>query len=88
MQSDPIQERHASWSQWADFLRRWGLKDFTVWLLEAGGPLNALGAQAIYFGGPLFLPKMPGSQMDSLARLLEDGEETRRFTAFLREGLS
>jgi hypothetical protein len=33
-----------------DSLRRLGLTDLAVWFLEAAGPLNVLGAQALYIG--------------------------------------
>lgn len=85
MQTDSLPEAHSSWPGWAEFLRRYKLDDLTAWLLEAAGPLTVVGAQALYAGGPLFRPALTDSQRDSLARLLEDRNETHAFVRFLRE---
>jgi len=85
MQTDSAPEQHMHWSEWADFLRHRGLENLAAWLLEAAGPLTALGAQALYFGLPFLRPAVPGNQVEALAHLLEDGDEARQFAAFLRE---
>jgi hypothetical protein len=61
------------------------MDDLTAWLLEAAGPLTVIGAQLLYAGGALFRPALSETQCDSLARLLEDREETHAFVRFLRE---
>ena len=53
-------------------------------LLEATGPLNLLGAQAVYLGQPLFNLILPDGHSEALANVLENPEETRAFTEFLR----
>ena len=53
--------------------------------LEAIGPLNLLGAQIIYVGQPLLDLVLPESHLNALADLLENPEETRAFTKFLRQ---
>jgi hypothetical protein len=71
------------WSQWADFLRKWGLDGLAAWLLEAGAPLAPVGAQLLYAGQPLFGVSVRGG-LGALALTLEDGSETEGFVAFLR----
>lgn len=73
------------WQVWADKLHRWGLKDWTAAFLEAAGPLNLLGAQAIYLGQPLLDRTLPEGHLEALASLLEDTEQAHTFAAFLRE---
>jgi len=85
MQIDITSESRASWSKWATFLRRHGLENLAVWALEASGPLATLGAQVLYLGGPLLQPALSTRQIDSLAGLLENQDETRAFIAFLQE---
>lgn len=71
------------WQRWAESLRRYQLHDLVASFLEAGSPLALLGAQAIYFGGGF----VKNDQLDALASLLEDENETKAFAAFLsREG--
>ncbi len=67
------------WPRWAAFLKRYHLDHFTAWVLEAGGPLALLGAQALYFGRSF----LGHQQVDLLARALEDETEVRAFAAFL-----
>ncbi|MBA4379827.1 MAG: hypothetical protein C0393_03945 [Anaerolinea sp.] len=85
MQRENSPDLRASWPVWADFLRRRGLENLAAWALEAAGPLTLLGAQALYIGGPLLRPAFSNAKLNALAHLLEDGEETRAFAAFLRE---
>jgi len=85
MQTENLSDLRASWPSWADFLRRLGLENLAAWALEAGGPLTALGAQALYIGEPLLRPAFSNAQVDALAHLLEDDKEMRAFVSFLRE---
>ncbi len=66
------------WPRWAESLRRYKLDALVVSLLEAGGPLNLLGAQALYLGTPFL-----GEGADALARTLESVDETRAFASYL-----
>jgi len=70
----------SEWSKWAESLRRLKLDGFAAWLLEAGGPLTILGAQAVYLGQPF----LGGKKLDSLAHMLEEDEETQAFARYLR----
>ena len=66
-------------------MRRYQLHDLVASFLEAGSPLALLGAQAIYFSGGF----VKNEQLNALATLLEDDNETRAFAAFLnRNGAS
>ncbi|MFH1635279.1 MAG: hypothetical protein ABIG63_14905 [Chloroflexota bacterium] len=73
------------WQVWADLLCRWGVQDIVAALLEATGPLNLLGAQAVYLGQPLLNQILPAGHLDALANLLEDPEEIQAFSSFLRQ---
>ncbi len=86
MQTNSLFDSRASWPQWADYLHRHGLEHLAAWVLEAAGPLTALGAQLLYIGGPLLRPAISDHQIDSLAKLLENDGEVRAFSTYLREG--
>ncbi len=66
------------WPHWAESLRRYKLDALAASLLEAGGPLNLLGAQALYFGGPFL-----GESANALARTLESADEAHAFASYL-----
>jgi hypothetical protein len=65
-------------------LRRLKLDVIAAWLLEAGGPFTVLGAQAVYLSQPF----MGGKNLDSLAQMLEEEEETQAFARYLRGEIS
>jgi hypothetical protein len=88
MQMDSVPEARSHWPGWADFLRHHGLENLVAWALEAAGPLTVLGAQVLYFGGPLLRPAWSDMQRNALADLLEDRDEALAFSAFLREEIS
>ena len=69
------------WHSWSETLRRFKLDGLVSWLLEAGSPLNLLGAQALYISQPF----VGGKQVASIAQMLEDEDETQAFLHFLRE---
>jgi len=71
---------HADWSKWAEFLQKYKLDGLASWLLEAGAPVNLMGAQVLYFGQPF----VGGKQISSLAQMLEDENESLAFARFLR----
>jgi hypothetical protein len=81
-----MQTDRSLWHNWARFLQRWGLDGITAFLMEAGGPLSVLAAQAIYMGQPFLRQSMPEGHLHALAELFEDQEEGHMFAAFLREG--
>jgi hypothetical protein len=70
----------SEWSEWAESLRRFKLDVVAAWLLEAGGPLMVLGAQAVYLSQPF----LGGKKLNSLAQMLEEEEETQAFARYLR----
>ena len=73
-------QSRADWSQWAELLRRFKLDGLASWLLEAGSPLTLLGAQALYISQPF----VGGKQIESIAHMLEEDEETQSFVRYLR----
>jgi hypothetical protein len=85
MLSERNAEPRAYWPGWAEFLRRHGLEDLAVWVLEAAGPLAVFGAQVLYFGGPFFRPGLKNAAVNGLADILEDEDERHSFVKFLRE---
>jgi hypothetical protein len=79
-----MQTPRAYWPAWAERLQRWKLTAFAAWLLEAGGPLTLLSAQALYFANPF----VSGKQIEVLAQMLEEDEEVHAFANYLREEVS
>lgn len=75
-----LMQARSDWSTWAESLRRLKLDGIAAWLLEAGGPLTLLGAQALYMSQPF----AGGKQAASLARMLEEDEEAQAFARYLR----
>lgn len=73
----------AHWPTWMDSLRRQKLDGLAIWLLEAAAPLHIIAAQILYVGQPLASPQA-GLQMNALARLLEQEDESRTFAAYLK----
>ena len=75
-----LMQPRSDWLKWAESLRRFKLDAFTVWLLEAGAPLMPLAAQAIYFSQPF----IGGENLNSLAHMLEEDDESQAFAYYLR----
>lgn len=73
-------QSRSEWPKWAESLRRHHLDGLAAWCLEAAGPLTVLGAQAMYLTQPFF----GGKQLDTLALMLEEDEETQAFARYLR----
>jgi hypothetical protein len=73
-----MESPRAYWPRWAEALRRHRLDGLAAWILDAGGPLTLLSAQAIYFGRPFL-----GQSAEALARTLESDEEIRAFVTYL-----
>lgn len=73
------------WSTWAQFLRRWGLKQPAAALLETSSPLASLAAQLVYLSQPLLARPESLPAWHSLGSMLEDPQESRFFAEFLRQ---
>jgi hypothetical protein len=67
-------------------LRAWGVGGLAAELLESGGPLSFLGAQALYFAAPVMEPFGSGSHLRAWAELLEDPAAVRDLVSRLRAG--
>ncbi len=80
-----METRHEIWQAWNRHLEKWGLQNFTAWLLEAFKPVNFLVAQLVYIGQPFLVLVAPRDHTDTLARLLEEPEEMHAFIHFLRQ---
>jgi hypothetical protein len=66
-------------------LHLWGMNDLAAALLESGGPLSFLGAQALYMAAPLLGPLTPENDAMALAQILEDPDSTRDLIKSLSE---
>ena len=82
--TDSMQARHF-WQSWAHFLQQRGLNETCALFMEALGPLLILFAQFARVGQPLLELVFPIDQVEAMARMLEDQEETRSFIFLLRE---
>jgi hypothetical protein len=74
------------WLKWTNSIHRWGIHEELAVLLEAAGPLAVFGAQLVYLGQPLLSRLVPDDELQALAQMLEDTNQTRSFASFLREG--
>ena len=66
-------------------LHAWGMNNLAATLLESGGPLSFLGAQALYMVAPLLGPLTPDNDAMALAQILEDPDATRDLIKSLSE---
>lgn len=80
-----MDEDQQIWRSWASILQRWGVEQWAASILEAAGPLSVLGAQAVYLSAPLLKNILPMAQLETLARTLEDANQTQAFVSCLRE---
>jgi len=80
-----MDEDQQIWRSWARFLQHWGLEQWVASILEVAGPLSVLGAQLVYLCSPLLKNTLPATQLDALARMLEDTGHTQAFVSCLRE---
>jgi hypothetical protein len=72
------------WQNWADALHRWGMHNVVAVLLEGTGPLNFIGAQAIYLGQPILNTILPEDHVNAFADLLNNPDDVKAFTQILR----
>ncbi|MFZ5909063.1 MAG: hypothetical protein ACOYYU_03500 [Chloroflexota bacterium] len=75
-----MQTPRAYWPAWVEHLQNLKLDSFVAWLLDAGAPFTLLVAQMLYFVRPFHSV----GQVEALASMLEQGDETRAFIGFLR----
>jgi len=80
-----MDEDQQIWRSWARFLQHWGLEQSVASILEVSGPLSVLGAQMVYLCSPLLKYTLPVTQLEALARMLEDTDHTQAFVSCLRE---
>jgi hypothetical protein len=73
------------WHEWAHLLQRWGLQGITASFLEAAAPAGVILAQCVYMGQPFMREHTSSGQMDALAAMLENRQQTLSFARYLRE---
>jgi len=74
-----------TWSEWVQKLQQRGYSSWVAALLEGAGPLVTVAAQAIYLTQPVLRGIVPDYQLDAMAHLFEDPQQTRKFAARLKE---
>jgi hypothetical protein len=79
-----MEENRHIWQNWIDTLHQWGMKEIAAAFLEAAGPLNFIGAQAVYLGQPVLRTFLPDDYIRAFAGLLENQEEVNEFVEKLR----
>lgn len=80
-----MQKDTSFWSDWAAFLKKWGLDEITAALLDGAGPVHVLLAQFLYMGRPLLGELFSSDRLNALEGMIEDRDESRSFAAYLRE---
>lgn len=80
-----LREQQSIWKGWSNRLNELGLGKFAASFLEASGPLNLVAAQFVYIGKPILTGLTAPENLNALATMLEDPEETSAFVAHLRE---
>jgi hypothetical protein len=80
-----MQRDHSFWSEWACFLKKWGLNEVTAALLEGAAPVNLVLVQFLYMGHPLLHGIISPDRLNALTGMMEDQAESRSFAAYLRE---
>ena len=84
-----MQKDASFWSEWAQILHQWGLREIAAELLEAAGPVHIMLAQVVYAGRPVLQGLLLDEERyEALASLFEDQNATRSFAAYLREETS
>lgn len=73
------------WKVWAKGLQQWGIRDLVATFLEAIGPLSILGAQIVYLGQPFVRSLVSEGTISALTQLLEDPDEAKEFSQYLRQ---
>jgi hypothetical protein len=81
-----MDKNHHIWRIWVRTLHRWGVEDLVAAFLEAAGPLNIIGAQAIYIGQPILNGLVPDGHLTFLANMLEDDNQRDAFVGYIRDG--
>ena len=85
IQAQPEREQ-AALAGLVEALRAWGVGGLAAELLEHGGPLSFLGAQALYFAAPVVEPFGSGNSLIAWAELLEDPAAVEALADRLRAG--
>ena len=81
-----MNENRQEWRTWARVLHRWGLENAAASVLEALGPLAVVGAQLVYLTQPIASVFLPDKHLQAFAELLEEPDEIREFSVYLRNG--
>ena len=76
-----MQVNHQKWHQWAQYLQRTHLIGFFGFLLDAAGPLRIIAAQSLLLAQPFFHQ----SNLNDLASLLEDKEQSQAFLEYINQ---
>ena len=69
--------------EWVNRLRKNGLTEIVLFILQAFKPLSYFSSQLIYSGTPLLKWVLPESQINAAGSLMDDSEELDRFMIML-----
>jgi len=79
-----MEKDHALWTDWAGFLKRWGLTKISLTLLDGARPLAVLFSQMLYMGQVFFAAASTSGHVKALASVLEEDDTAWAFADFLR----
>lgn len=80
-----MESEKSTWNGWANFLKRRGLLDGIIFILQLAGPFTFLASQLIHIGAPLLRLFVPQNQLLALVGILEEPEKTMGFASYLSE---
>jgi hypothetical protein len=69
--------------EWVNSLRKNGLAEIVLFILQAFKPLSYFSSQLIYTGTPLLKFVLPNSQIRAAGSLMDDSGELDHFMAML-----
>ncbi len=86
MQATKLQpDQQTMMQSWASRLQQWRVHQLVAALLEASGPFKLVGAQLVYLGQPVLSGLVADEQLETLAEMLEEPDQTKDFIRYLRE---
>jgi hypothetical protein len=73
-------------NEWAGFLKRWGLTNVAISLLNGTRPLMIPISQFLIMSSSLFRPNNASGKFQKFIDLLEDDRASREFSDYLQAG--
>lgn len=73
-------------NEWAGFLKRWGLTNVAISLLQGTRPLMIPISQFLIMSSSFFGPKKASDKFQKFIELLEDDAASKEFSEYLQAG--